>query len=83
MCEFLSTIFKILTQAGDRLNGPRNENEILDIQSCLLDLAGNSLVPKSIKRSGLENAKVLSQIDNKFIPVVASGTLVVLDQVCY
>ncbi|KMT08851.1 hypothetical protein BVRB_6g135740 [Beta vulgaris subsp. vulgaris] len=67
-------------RAGDRLNGPRNENEILDIQSCLLDLAGNSLVPKSIKRSGLENAKVLSQIDSKFIPVVASGTLVVLDQ---
>lgn len=72
-----------LTQAADRLIDPKGEIEILDIQSSMLDLSGNSLVPKSISRSGLENAKVLSQVDNKFIPVVANGTLAVIDQVTH
>lgn len=67
-------------RTGDRLTVLEDENEILDIQSCMLDLAGDSLVPKSICRKGLQNAKVLVQIDNKFIPVVANGTLAVIDQ---
>lgn len=61
----------------------KDEDGILDIQSCMLNVAGYSLVPKSINRNGLQNAKVLWQIDNKYIPVVADGTLAVIDQVCY
>ncbi|CAO2830709.1 unnamed protein product [Amaranthus hypochondriacus] len=67
-------------KAGDRRNDVKDGNEIMDIQSCMLDNSGSSLVPKSISRKGLENAKVLWQIDNKFIPVVANGTLAVIDQ---
>ncbi|KNA24368.1 hypothetical protein SOVF_016200 [Spinacia oleracea] len=67
-------------RAGDRLNDLKAENEILDIHSCMLDIAGDSLVPKSINRNGLQKAKVLVQIDNKYIPIVANGTLAVIDQ---
>uniref|UniRef100_A0A803KSP3 MutL C-terminal dimerisation domain-containing protein n=1 Tax=Chenopodium quinoa TaxID=63459 RepID=A0A803KSP3_CHEQI len=67
-------------RAGNRLIDLKAESDILDVQSCMLDLAGDLLVPKSINRIGLQNAKVLVQIDSKFIPVVANGTLAVIDQ---
>ncbi|XP_074308711.1 DNA mismatch repair protein MLH3 isoform X2 [Silene latifolia] len=65
---------------GDSLDEFKEENRILDVQSCKLYLAGDSLVPKSINRSFLESAKVLSQVESKFIPVVGSGILAVIDQ---
>ncbi|KAJ8427830.1 hypothetical protein Cgig2_001641 [Carnegiea gigantea] len=65
---------------GDGLAQLKDENTILDIDSCMLHVAGDSLVPKSIDRSCLENANVLLQVDKKFIPVVAGGTLAVIDQ---
>ncbi|WCJ32829.1 DNA mismatch repair protein MLH3 [Euphorbia peplus] len=55
-------------------------HNILDISSGLLHLAGNSLVPQSIHKKCLEDAKVLHQVDKKFIPIVASGTLAIIDQ---
>uniref|UniRef100_A0A803KXI5 MutL C-terminal dimerisation domain-containing protein n=1 Tax=Chenopodium quinoa TaxID=63459 RepID=A0A803KXI5_CHEQI len=67
-------------RAGNRLIDLKAESDILDVQSSMLELAGDSLVPKSINRNGLQNAKVLVQIDSKFIPVVANGTLAVIDQ---
>ncbi|KAF5453802.1 hypothetical protein F2P56_023521 [Juglans regia] len=57
-----------------------NESHILDISSGFLHLAGDSLVPESINKNSLGNAKVLQQVDKKFIPVVAGGTLAVIDQ---
>ncbi|KAG6646331.1 hypothetical protein CIPAW_07G002300 [Carya illinoinensis] len=57
-----------------------NESHILDISSGFLHLAGDSLVPESINKNCLGNAKVLQQVDKKFIPVVAGGTLAVIDQ---
>ncbi|KAL2499163.1 MUTL protein3 [Abeliophyllum distichum] len=51
-----------------------------DIFSGILHLAGDSLVPKSIDKSSLEDAKVLNQVDKKFIVVVAGRTLGVIDQ---
>lgn len=65
---------------GDGSAQLKDENTILDIDSCMLHVAGDSLVPKSIDRSCLENANVLLQVDKKFIPVVAGGTLAVIDQ---
>ncbi|KAL9241515.1 hypothetical protein vseg_015621 [Gypsophila vaccaria] len=65
---------------GDSLNESKEENRILDIQSYKSYLAGDSLVPKSINRNCLESAKVLPQVDSKFIPVVGKGILAVIDQ---
>ncbi|KAJ4714043.1 DNA mismatch repair protein MLH3 [Melia azedarach] len=56
------------------------EDTIIDISSGLLHLAGNSLIPESVQKNCFEDAKVLQQVDKKFIPVVAGGTLAVIDQ---
>ncbi|GKV30207.1 hypothetical protein SLEP1_g39048 [Rubroshorea leprosula] len=58
----------------------QNQDNILDISSGFLHLATDSLVPESINKNCLENAKVLQQVDKKFIPIVAGGTLAVIDQ---
>jgi len=66
-------------------NKPANiqcQNNILDISSGFLHLAGDSLIPETISKKCLEDSKVLHQVDKKFIPVVAGRTLVVIDQVC-
>ncbi|KAK9713418.1 hypothetical protein RND81_06G026000 [Saponaria officinalis] len=65
---------------GDSMDGYKDESRILDVQSCMLYLAGDALVPKSINRNCLERAKVLLQVDSKFIPVVGRGILAVIDQ---
>ncbi|PKA56543.1 DNA mismatch repair protein MLH3 [Apostasia shenzhenica] len=56
------------------------KGDILDITSGLLHLTGNSLVPESLSKDCLDDAKVLPQLDRKFIPAVASGMLVIIDQ---
>ncbi|KZV47150.1 hypothetical protein F511_16992 [Dorcoceras hygrometricum] len=53
---------------------------ILDISSDSLNLTRDSLVPASIDRTSFNYAKVLNQVDKKFIAVVAGETLVVIDQ---
>ncbi|XLU64421.1 hypothetical protein S245_023630, partial [Arachis hypogaea] len=45
-----------------------------------MHLAGDSLIPEAISKKCIEDAKVLHQVDKKFIPVVASATLAVIDQ---
>lgn len=57
-----------------------DEVGILDISSGFLSLASNFLVPESIDKNFLEDAKVLLQLDKKFIPVVSRGILAVIDQ---
>lgn len=56
---------------------------MLDVSSGILHLAGDSLVPESINKNFLEDAQVLQQVDKKFIPVVGSGVLAIIDQVCF
>lgn len=68
-------------QKNDRPANTPCRNNILDISSGL-HLAGDSLIPETISKKFLEDAKVLHQVDKKFIPVVAGRTLVVIDQVC-
>ncbi|XP_057993502.1 DNA mismatch repair protein MLH3 isoform X2 [Hevea brasiliensis] len=65
---------------NNALHNIDNQHNILDISSGFLHLAGNSLVPESLHRNCLEDAKVLQQVDKKFIPIVAGGTLAVIDQ---
>ncbi|KAJ4966151.1 hypothetical protein NE237_018000 [Protea cynaroides] len=55
-------------------------NDILDVSSGILQLASGSLVPESIERDCLEDAKILLQLDKKFIPIMAGGTLTLIDQ---
>ncbi|XP_074584609.1 DNA mismatch repair protein MLH3-like isoform X2 [Curcuma longa] len=55
-------------------------DDILDISSGLLHFTGDSLVPELIDKNCLHDARVLLQLDNKFIPVMASGNLMVIDQ---
>ncbi|KAI9394506.1 hypothetical protein POPTR_005G101900v4 [Populus trichocarpa] len=57
-----------------------SQRNILDISSGFLHLAGNLLVPESIHKKCLQDARVLHQVDKKFIPIVAGGTLAVIDQ---
>ncbi|KAF8405555.1 hypothetical protein HHK36_010462 [Tetracentron sinense] len=65
---------------GDKSHNLHDQSNILDISSGILHLAGDSLVPESINKDCLEEAKVLLQVDRKFIPVMAGGTLVIIDQ---
>ncbi|XP_047310426.1 DNA mismatch repair protein MLH3 [Impatiens glandulifera] len=58
----------------------RHEDPILNVTSGILHLAGDSLVPDSINRSILDNARVLQQVDKKFIPVVGGDVLALIDQ---
>ncbi|GMI86304.1 MUTL protein homolog 3 [Hibiscus trionum] len=57
-----------------------DEDNLLDIASGFLYLATESLIPKSISKKCLTDAKVLQQVDKKFIPIVAGGTLAIIDQ---
>ncbi|KAL0431017.1 UNVERIFIED_CONTAM: DNA mismatch repair protein MLH3 [Sesamum radiatum] len=70
-----------LTSAGGTVpDYNKNQDTVLDISSDILHLGGDPLVPKSIDRTSLEDAKVLNQVDKKFIAVVAGKTLAIIDQ---
>lgn len=71
--------FTLQGESGSAIKN--NQDMILDISSDILHLDGDSLVPKSIERACLEDAKVLNQVDKKFIAVVAGKTLAMIDQV--
>ncbi|WOL05315.1 DNA mismatch repair protein MLH3 [Canna indica] len=55
-------------------------DDILNISSGLLHFSGDSLVPELVDKNCLNDARVLFQLDKKFIPVVASGNLMIIDQ---
>ncbi|KAA3457610.1 DNA mismatch repair protein MLH3 isoform X2 [Gossypium australe] len=65
---------------NNKLYDADNEDTLLDIASGFLNLAAESLVPKSISKKCLTEAKVLQQVDKKFIPIVAGGKLAIIDQ---
>ncbi|KAE9596816.1 putative DNA mismatch repair protein Mlh3 [Lupinus albus] len=68
------------TPKNDKLVDVQSQNNILDITSGFLHLAGDSLIPETISKKCLDDAKVLYQVDKKFIPVVAGSTLAIIDQ---
>lgn len=69
-------------QSSSILCDTDNEDNLLDLNSGCLYLATESLVPKSINKKCLTDSKVLQQVDKKFIPIIAGGTLAIIDQVC-
>ncbi|XP_057448914.1 DNA mismatch repair protein MLH3 isoform X2 [Lotus japonicus] len=64
----------------DKLVDTQSQHNILDISSGFLHLAGDSLIPETISKKCLDDAKVLHQVDKKFIPIVAGRTLAIIDQ---
>ncbi|KAL9249882.1 DNA mismatch repair protein MLH3-like protein [Drosera capensis] len=70
----------VFSEGGNNTRKFPDECSVLDVSTGILHLACDSLIPKSVNRSCLEDAKVLLQVDKKFIPVVAGGTLAVIDQ---
>ncbi|XP_016560367.1 DNA mismatch repair protein MLH3 isoform X1 [Capsicum annuum] len=58
----------------------KNQDTILNVTSGILHMVGDSLIPDTIDKNCLEGAKVLQQVDKKFIPIVAGTTLAIIDQ---
>ncbi|KAE8707174.1 MUTL protein, putative isoform 3 [Hibiscus syriacus] len=67
--------------SNSKLYDTDNEDNLVDIASGFLYLAAESSIPKSISKKCLTDAKVRQQVDKKFIPIVARGTLAIIDQV--
>ncbi|KAL5538811.1 hypothetical protein UlMin_045599 [Ulmus minor] len=68
------------TANKNKLCDMNDQNNILDISSGFLHLASEPLIPESINKNFLVDAKVLQQVDKKFIPVVAGRILALVDQ---
>ncbi|KAI3947810.1 hypothetical protein MKX01_034475 [Papaver californicum] len=67
-------------QDGDESHSLSEGTDVLDVSSGILLLAGGSVVPDSISKECLDNAKVLMQLDKKFIPIIGGSILAVIDQ---
>lgn len=57
-----------------------NDN-ILDVSAGVLASCNKLLQPNMVTKESLEKARVLQQVDNKFIPIVAQNVLLLVDQV--
>ncbi|GJM99480.1 hypothetical protein PR202_ga16579 [Eleusine coracana subsp. coracana] len=55
-------------------------DDVLSISSGTLQLSYSSLVPESVNRNCFEEARVLLQLDKKFIPVISGETILLVDQ---
>ncbi|KAG5623925.1 hypothetical protein H5410_009143, partial [Solanum commersonii] len=67
-------------QSGTGTENLKNQDTILSVTSGVLHFIGESLVPDTIDKNFLKGAKVLQQVDKKFIPIVASTTPAIIDQ---
>ncbi|CAN4083588.1 unnamed protein product [Withania somnifera] len=66
--------------SGTGTENLKNQDTVLNVTSGILHFVGDSLVPDTIDKKCLEGAKVLLQVDKKFIPIVAGTTLAIIDQ---
>ena len=57
-------------------------NDVLSISSGPALLSCTSLVLECIDKNCFEEARVLLQLDKKFIPVISGELLLLVDQVC-
>ncbi|KAG8057679.1 hypothetical protein GUJ93_ZPchr0002g25748 [Zizania palustris] len=55
-------------------------DDVLSVSSGPLHLSCNVLVPECIDKNCFEEAKVLSQLDKKFIPIISGEALLLVDQ---
>ncbi|OEL36020.1 DNA mismatch repair protein MLH3, partial [Dichanthelium oligosanthes] len=56
-------------------------DDVLSISSGTLHLSCSSLVPECVDKHCFEEARVLLQLDKKFIPVISGKTILLVDQV--
>ncbi|GER51106.1 MutL DNA mismatch repair protein [Striga asiatica] len=81
LCKWRNQLLpSAVKHGGSRSDDTNDEDNILDITSDTMHLAGDTLIPKSIDRTLLEDAKVLNQVDKKFIAIVAGKNLAIIDQ---
>ncbi|XP_027770217.1 DNA mismatch repair protein MLH3 isoform X1 [Solanum pennellii] len=66
--------------SGTGTKSRKNQDTVLNVTSGILHFLGDSLVPNTIDRNCLCGAKVLQQVDKKFIPIVGGTTLAIIDQ---
>ncbi|KAL5677887.1 hypothetical protein ACJX0J_014018, partial [Zea mays] len=55
-------------------------DDILSISSGALHLSCSSLIPECVDKNCFEEARVLLQLDKKFIPVISGETILLVDQ---
>ncbi|PVH64799.1 hypothetical protein PAHAL_2G358900 [Panicum hallii] len=55
-------------------------DDVLSISSGTLHLSCSSLVPECVDKNCFEEARVLLQLDKKFIPVISGETILLVDQ---
>lgn len=60
-----------------------NQYTVLSVTSSVLHFVGDSMVPDTIDKTFPEGAKVLQQVDKKFIPIVVSTAPDITDQVYF
>ncbi|KAL3693610.1 hypothetical protein R1sor_007261 [Riccia sorocarpa] len=58
----------------------KNDGGVLNLSSGILCWNSMSFLPDSIVKERLQHARVLQQVDKKFIPAVADGVLIIIDQ---
>jgi DNA mismatch repair protein MLH3 len=64
-------------------HGPfEHDDDVLSISYGPLHLSCSVLVPECIDKNCFEEARVLLQLDKKFIPVISGEVLLLVDQVC-
>jgi DNA mismatch repair ATPase MutL len=56
-------------------------NDVLELSSGILGSNSSSLLPHAVTKESLQYARVLQQVDKKFIAVVAQNVLLLVDQV--
>jgi len=56
-------------------------DDILSISFGTLHLSCSSLIPECVDKNCFEEARVLLQLDKKFIPVISGETILLVDQV--
>ncbi|WVZ65790.1 hypothetical protein U9M48_015097 [Paspalum notatum var. saurae] len=61
-------------------HGPSGCYDVLSISSGSLHLSCSSLVPECVDKNCFEDARVLLQLDKKFIPVISGDTILLVDQ---
>ncbi|KAG0629472.1 hypothetical protein M758_1G106400 [Ceratodon purpureus] len=57
-----------------------NVNDILDVSAGVLESCTKSLQPDMVTKESLEHARVLQQVDTKFIAIVTQNVLLLVDQ---
>lgn len=57
-----------------------NTNDILHVSAVTLKSWSKSLQPDMVTKKSLQHARVLQQVDNKFIAIVAQNVLLLVDQ---